>query len=185
MANKLNDIDLSVFYENVLNANQLDGDTFTNFLEKVNQFDDLKPQFEICHINDLVYLITKLYARKYPNDSGLKTVFSGKEERIENDSTFIRIQEPEIRSDIARIECHHKQLKPHNIYHIQKLTFYFKEQLNKSILISAIESALTGLEYNIQSNEEIIVNDSPIDKILLSDNSFTLVINQQMVHYYY
>lgn len=161
-----NKISLEHLYDPAkLGVDQIYDDVFEGF-EHSHRFvlenQKLIKFFNSCKIEDCVFILVKSYRDKYASTSilrvfsSLTNYSSGVDKRKDLDIDWF----PNRRLDIIEVK--------------------FLKNANLQLLKTAIEEALTGKQFQLIGNV-YKVQDSPIDTITFSENSFTLKCYQNKV----
>lgn len=139
-----------------------------------------------CTFYDFIYVIVTLFKDKYPNTGSLS--FHIAKDNIEstinkNIKTYIR--KPKHRNDIKEFvwvyDLEDPLIKHH--YHLKSLEIKFKDTIDINKTKTDIEEALKGKTFT-KEGSKFIVDNSAIDYIEITSNSFYLKVNEsKTVHY--
>lgn len=142
-----------------------------------------------CTLADLVYIYTYVFKEKFPNI--LRLASSVSNSTADNTEADITKSIEFERSDITVFDTENYLGPIKNEYDPMDRNVYETKvniEFNKTFPISAIEEALQGLSYTTETTGAIttyIIEDSPIKKLEVKSNGFTIYINEEKVVLYY
>lgn len=164
---------------------RLDGDTMDLF-KYIDEKEEVDNFLRNCSLRDFTYVMVSLFKDTYPNAGGFSYYISEnyKKEKVTSDNE-ISIEKPKHRTDIAEFKWYYYN-SPVIVseHHLKKLEFTFSKKENQQDLLNAAMEALIGKTCT-STSKKISVENSPISSIEITDTSFELVINEDMVIYYY
>ena len=164
---------------------RLDGDTM-DFFKYIDEKEVVGDFLKTCSINDFIYVIVSLFKDTYPNAASFSYYISENYKKEEvTEGKEISNEKPKHRTDIAEFKWHY-YLSPEIAaeYYLKKLEFTFSKKENQQDLLDSAEEALVGKTFTTASGE-VSIENSPISSIKITDTAFELIINEDMVVYYY
>ena len=162
------------------------GDGGWTMLEFVEEELEVEAFLKKCTIYDFIYVIVTLFKDKYPNTGSFGYFIAQEVEGTTKNNITTYIKKPKHRNDIKEFVWIYNSEDPlikHHYFYLKSLDIKFKDVLNIEKTKTEIEEALKGKQFTKEANK-YIVEDSAIDYIEITTNSFYLKVNEsKTVHY--